>query len=50
MFIQKVSGHTRAKTFSRYVNPTNENITDIADALTILNDKSETQNAPAMVN
>jgi hypothetical protein len=38
-------GHTQAKTFSRYVNPTNENIIDIADALTMLNDESETHNA-----
>lgn len=49
-FIQKVSGHTQEKTFSRYVNPTNEHITDIADALTMLNDESKTQNAPEMIN
>lgn len=37
-FIQKVSGHTQGKTFSRYVNPTIESLTDIADALGALND------------
>jgi integrase len=42
-FIQKVSGHTQGKTFSRYVNPTVESVTDIADALGALNEAKATQ-------
>jgi integrase len=37
-FIQKVSGHTQGKTFSRYVNPTIESLTDIAEALGALSE------------
>jgi integrase len=36
-FIQKVSGHTQAVTFQRYVNPGVEAVTEIADALAELN-------------
>ena len=36
-FIQKVSGHTQAVTFQRYVNPGVEAVTEIADALAEFN-------------
>lgn len=36
--IMKVSGHTQRATFARYVNPDNEAITNVADALARLND------------
>jgi integrase len=41
--IMKVSGHTQHSTFARYVNPDNEMITGIADALAEFNAMQQTQ-------
>ncbi|HVG20963.1 MAG TPA: site-specific integrase [Blastocatellia bacterium] len=48
--IMKISGHTQFVTFSRYVNPDSEMVTNIADALAELNAKANSQSASEMVN
>ena len=46
--IKKVSGHTQATTFARYVNPTLSAITQIADALSALNlQRQELRSSPS---
>lgn len=50
--IMKVSGHSQFVTFSRYVNPDEEMVTNIADALAELTSKAQAtiQNSSEMVN
>jgi integrase len=48
--IMKISGHTQFVTFSRYVNPDSEMVTNIADALAELTTKANEQNVAEMVN
>jgi integrase len=48
--IMKISGHTQFVTFSRYVNPDVDMVTNIAEALAELTSKASVQNSTEMIN
>ena len=48
--IMKISGHTQFVTFSRYVNPDTEMVTNIAEALAELNATATIQHSTEMIN
>jgi integrase len=48
--IMKISGHTQFVTFSRYVNPDTEMVTNIAEALAELTANATVQNSTEMIN